>query len=129
MPSFNLFGIGIQAINLRGLGTESPEIDRNCPHQIAKNPEISHLYPFLRLMANRTDRNISTPNALPQVFGSLRIGVAFHGCKTQNFAVISDVVFCPLMASSATFILICWVCLFRVTDICFLLGGEVKILS
>ena len=37
MPSFNLFGIGIQAINPRGLGTESPEINRNYPHQIAKN--------------------------------------------------------------------------------------------
>jgi hypothetical protein len=32
LPSFNLFGIGIQAINPRGLGTESPEINRNYPH-------------------------------------------------------------------------------------------------
>jgi hypothetical protein len=38
LPSFNLFGIGIQAINPRGLGTEYPEINRNYPHQIAKNP-------------------------------------------------------------------------------------------
>jgi len=43
LPSFNLFGIGLQAINLRGLGTESPEINHHYPHQIAKNPKISHL--------------------------------------------------------------------------------------
>jgi len=34
LPSFNLFGIGTQAINPRGPGTESPEINRNYPHQI-----------------------------------------------------------------------------------------------
>jgi hypothetical protein len=30
----------IQAINSRGLGTESPEINRNYPHQIAKNRKV-----------------------------------------------------------------------------------------
>jgi len=37
-PLFIPFGIGIKAINLRGLGTESPGIP-NYPHKIAKKPQ------------------------------------------------------------------------------------------
>ena len=38
-PLFILFGIGIKAINLRGLGTESPGIP-NYPHEMPKNHNI-----------------------------------------------------------------------------------------